>query len=227
MKVAIITPFPPYRGGISKHSENLYKELTNFCSLELSAFYFDIRKDTLYCDDLSSTKRQASINLLSIILDILLKWFAPILSFTTEEIFQIINQDKNNSIHLQLFPKIPTSWKDEKLFEKWEKFKVIRKVVNAAIEVKRSNKDIGSSLETDVEIYLSEDYLKIAKDFDLPENFITSKAEAKKILKDDNNLFKLDGVENISVLVNKAKGKKCPRCWKILPGSCVRCGTNG
>jgi len=205
----------------------LYKELTNFCSLELSAFYFDIRKDTLYCDDLSSTKRQASINLLSIILDILLKWFAPILSFTTEEIFQIINQDKNNSIHLQLFPKIPTSWKDEKLFEKWEKFKVIRKVVNAAIEVKRSNKDIGSSLETDVEIYLSEDYLKIAKDFDLPENFITSKAEAKKILKDDNNLFKLDGVENISVLVNKAKGKKCPRCWKILPGSCVRCGTNG
>ena len=142
----------------------LYKELLNFCSLDLSAFYFDIRKDTLYCDDLSSTKRQACINLLGLVLDIFLKWFAPILSFTTEEIFQIINQGKSSSIHLQTFPKIPLTWKNEKLFKKWEKFKVIRKVVNAAIEVKRSNKDIGSSLEADVEVYLKEDGLKIVKD---------------------------------------------------------------
>ena len=192
----------------------------------MSAFYFDIRKDTLYCDDLSSKKRQASINLLGLILDILLKWFAPILSFTTEEIFQIINQGKNSSVHLQAFPKIPTSWKNEKLFEKWEKFKTIRKVVNAAIEVKRSNKDIGSSLEADVEIYLKEDYLKIAKDFDLAENFITSKAAARLIVKEDKKLFKLDEVENINVLVKKAEGNKCPRCWKIFSGPCVRCGTN-
>ena len=132
------------------------------------------------------------------------------------------NQGKNSSIHLQVFPKIPTSWKNEKLFEKWEKFKIIRKVVNAAIEVKRSNKDIGSSLEADVEIYLKEDYLKIVKDFDLPENFITSKAVAKKFVK-NNNLFKLDEIENINVLVKKAEGEKCPRCWKIFPGPCARC----
>jgi len=204
----------------------LYKELANFCSLELSAFYFDIRKDTLYCDDFSSTKRKACINLLELILDIFLKWFAPILSFTTEEIFQIINQGQNSSIHLQAFPKIPKNWKNEKLFNKWEKFKVIRKVVNAAIEVKRSSKDIGSSLEADVEIYLKDDYLEILKDIDLPENFITSKALAKKFIKNDYSLFKLDEVENVNVLVKKANGKKCPRCWKIFPGSCKRCGTN-
>ena len=174
----------------------------------------------------SSKKRQACINLLGLTLDILLKWFAPILSFTTEEIFQIINQGKNSSIHLQAFPKIPKNWKNEKLFNKWEKFKVIRKVVNAAIEVKRSSKDIGSSLEADVEIYLKADYLEILKDIDLPENFITSKALAKKFIKNDYSLFKLDEVENVNVLVKKANGKKCPRCWKIFPGSCKRCGTN-
>jgi len=200
----------------------LYKELANFCSLELSAFYFDIRKDTLYCDTKTSTKRQACINLLGLILDMLLRWFAPILSFTTEEIFQIINQDKNSSIHLQAFPKIPISWKNEELFKKWEKFKIIRKVVNAAMEVKRSNKDIGSSLEADVQVYLSEDYLKIVKDFDLPECFITSKAEAKKMIKEDK-LFKLDEVENVKVSVKRAEGKKCPRCWKIFPIPCARC----
>jgi isoleucyl-tRNA synthetase len=202
----------------------LHKELVNFCSLELSAFYFDIRKDTLYCDQVASAKRQASINLLNLILDILLKWFAPILSFTTEEIFQIVYQDQNSSIHLQTFPKIPSKWKNEQLFEKWEKFKSIRKVVNAAIEIKRASKDIGSSLEADVEIYLNEKYLKIIEDFDLPECFITSKAVAKKLV-NDNNLFKLDEVEGIKVLVKKAKGNKCPRCWKIFPGPCERCET--
>ena len=131
----------------------LYKELLNFCSLDLSAFYFDIRKDTLYCDDIKSLKRKICTNLLSLILDILLKWFAPILSFTTEEIFQIINTEKNSSIHLENFPKIPANWENKTLQEKWEKLKIIRKVVNAGIEVKRSNKDIGSSLEADIEIY--------------------------------------------------------------------------
>ena len=97
----------------------LYRELLNFCSLDLSAFYFDIRKDTLYCDEIKSTKRMICIRLLYLILDMLLKWFAPILSFTTEEIYQIINRDKNSSIHLQSFPQIPKKWKNEKLFEKF------------------------------------------------------------------------------------------------------------
>ncbi len=200
----------------------LYKELANFCSLELSAFYFDIRKDILYCDDLSSTRRQACIHLLGLILDLLLKWFAPILSFTTEEIYQILNKEKNSSIHLQNFPKIPVSWKNEYLFEKWNKFKIIKKVVNAAIEEKRATKDVGSSLEADVQIYLNEENLKVVEGFNLPENFITSKAVAKEMI-NDNNLFKLNSDENIKVLVKKATGDKCPRCWKIFPHPCKRC----
>jgi len=203
----------------------LYRELLNFCSLDLSAFYFDIRKDILYCDEIKSPQRQICINLLGLVLDMLLKWFAPILSFTTEEIFQIINQGKNSSIHLETFPNIPSKWKNENLFQKWNKLKIIRNVVNAAIETKRSSKEIGSSLEADVQIYLGKEYLNLVKDVNLSEYFITSKASARPIINDDK-LFKLDEVDNIKVLVTKAKGKKCPRCWKILENSCQRnnCG---
>jgi len=203
----------------------LYKELLNFCSLDLSAFYFDIRKDALYCDEIRSPKRKACINLLGLTLDILLKWFAPILSFTTEEIFQILNKEKNTSIHLEAFPEVPSKWENVKLFHKWNELKKIRDVANAAIEIKRSNKDIGSSLEAEVQIYLSEEYLKLVKDVDLPEYFITSRVEAKKTINDDK-LFKLDEVDNVKVLVKKAKGNKCSRCWKILQTPCERsnCG---
>ena len=100
------------------------------------------------------------IKLLHLILDMLLKWFAPILSFTTEEIFIILNKDKNSSIHLETFPIIPSKWSDEKLFQKWDKLKIIRNVVNAAIEVKRSSKELGSSLEADIKIYLDKEYLQ-------------------------------------------------------------------
>jgi isoleucyl-tRNA synthetase len=203
----------------------LYRELSNFCSLELSAFYFDIRKDILYCDEKTSSKRTTCINFLGMILDMLLKWFAPILSFTTEEIFQILNKEKKSSIHLESFPDIPVSWKNEKLFEKWDKLKTIRNVTNAAIEVKRASKEIGSSLEADVQVYLGDEYLKFSKDVDLTEYFITSKAMVNP-LTDDDRLFKLDGMDNIKVLVKKAKGEKCSRCWKILESPCKRnkCG---
>ena len=144
------------------------------------------------------------------------------LSFTTEEIYQIVNSKENSSIHLQSFPKIPETWKNNELFEKWNNFKVIRKVVNAAIEEKRATKEIGSSLEADVKVYLSEENLKVVKNFNLSENFITSKAEAQK-MDSSSNLFKLNDEENVKVLVKKAAGEKCPRCWKIFPHPCKRC----
>ena len=155
----------------------------------------------------------------------LLKWFAPILSFTTEEIFIILNKNKNSSIHLETFPTIPSKWKDEKLFQKWDKLKIVRNVANAAIEVKRSSKEIGSSLEADIKVYLGEEYLQYCKDVNLSEYTITSKAEAEPMINDDK-IFKLDNVDNIKVLVKKAKGEKCPRCWKILESPCERknCG---
>jgi len=202
----------------------LYKELLNFCSLDLSAFYFDIRKDVLYCDDLKSPNRQICINFLSLTLDILLKWFAPILSFTTEEIFQILNKEKKSSIHLENFPEIPSKWENKNIFEKWEKLKIVRNVTNAAIEIKRTNKDIGSSLEADVDVYLGEQYLKLVKDINLSEFFITSNATAKNMTNGDK-FFKIEGVDDIAVSVKKAEGEKCSRCWKILGNPCERCSS--
>ncbi len=193
------------------------------CSLDLSAFYFDIRKDVLYCDDLNSPNRKICINLLGLTLDILLKWFAPILSFTTEEIFQILNKEKKSSIHLEKFPEISEKWENKKIFEKWEKLKIVRNVANAAIEVKRSSKDIGSSLEADIEVYLGEKYLKLVKDINLSEFFITSHAKAKS-MSNSNKFFTIEGIDDIAVSVKKAEGEKCSRCWKILGNPCKRCG---
>ena len=111
------------------------------------------------------------------------------------------------------------------LFQKWHKLKTIRNVVNAAIEIKRSNKEIGTSLEADIQVYLDKEYLKVSSGVDLSEYFITSKAEAKPIIENDK-LFQLDNIQNVKVLVKKAQGKKCSRCWKILEVSCERnnCG---
>ena len=126
---------------------------------------------------------------------------------------------------MQTFPDVPSKWENEKLFQKWNKLKIVRNVTNAAIEVKRSSKEIGSSLEADVQVYLGNEYLKFTKDVDLSEYFITSKAEAKPIT-DDDKLFKLDSVDNVKILVKKAKGEKCSTCWKILESPCKRnnCG---
>ncbi len=191
----------------------LYKELLNFCTVDLSSFYFDIRKDTLYCDNKNSEKRQNCILILNTILDVLLKWFAPILSFTTEEIFSLLNQDEKNSVHLKKFPEFPKSWKNEELNKNWEKINKIRDITNISIEEKRATKIIGSSLETAVDIKLSKDLYDLAKNYDFSEICITSLANVvlDEKLKDQ-----------IEVKTSKAKGKKCSICWKIKENECER-----
>jgi len=114
---------------------NLYKELLNFCTVDLSAFYFDVRKDTLYCDQKNSEKRKSTIMLLNIILNSLLKWFAPILSFTTEEIYQLMIK-KNKSIHLERFLNFPKKFENSALNEKWSQLLKIRDLCNLSIEEK-------------------------------------------------------------------------------------------
>ena len=195
----------------------LYKELLNFCSLELSSFYFDIRKDILYCDDLSSKKRKDCIIVLNIILECLIKWFAPIFVFTTEEIFNLINKNEK-SIHETIFPEIPESWKNETLSQKWSDLYRIKQEVNIAIEEKRSSKEIGSSLEADLAIYVNEKEFKFLEGIDLEEYFITSKV--KKIQNQTEGKMKIE--------VKKSIGSKCTLCWKILEKKCERkyCGIN-
>jgi len=190
----------------------LSKELLNFCTLDLSSFYFDIRKDVLYCDSLNSKKRKDCIIVLNIILESLLKWFAPILAFTTEEIYSLINI-KNESIHELHFVNIPKTWENNKLNKKWEKLFKIKQEANIAIEEKRFNKEIGSSLEAEIKITADAANYELLESLDLAEYFITSKAS--KVKSEDKNNFKID--------VKKASGTKCPRCWKILEKKCTRC----
>ena len=196
----------------------LQKNLLNFCALDLSSFYFDIRKDVLYCDETSSKKRKSCIALLNIILECLLKWYAPVLSFTTEEIFELSAKKNKASIHEETFPKIIDKWKNENLFKKWEKLLAIRQQVNVAIEEKRSNKVIGSSLEADVNIILSKQDFDLLNGIDSEELFITSYV-TKGVLKEKE--------KEITVTVKKASGTKCTRCWKIVKqvkeNKCSRC----
>ena len=194
----------------------LQKDLLNFCSLDLSSFYFDIRKDILYCDDLNSKKRKSCIELLNIVLECLIKWYAPVLAFTTEEITALLSQDKKNSIHEENFPEIPEKWNNLNLFKKWEKLSFMRQQVNIAIEEKRSSKIIGSSLEADVEINLSKLDFDILKEVNAKELFIIS-----------NFTQNISKEKDLSISVKKAKGSKCSRCWKIVEkvqnGHCSRC----
>jgi len=191
----------------------LYKELLNFCTLDLSSFYFDVRKDVLYCDSLNSKKRKNCVIVLNVILESLLKWFAPILVFTTDEIFDLVNK-KDESIHEKNFVKIPNNWKNDKLSDKWIKLFKIKQEANIAIEKKRSSKEIGSSLETEIKITTNNKNFDLLEGLDLAEYFITSKAEK---IKSNNEK------EDLTIEVKKTQGTKCPRCWKILESKCSRC----
>jgi len=190
----------------------LYKELLNFCALDLSSFYFDIRKDVLYCDNLNSKKRKDCIVVLNIILDCLLKWFAPILVFTTDEIYSLVSKD-SKSIHEYTFPEISKKFDNPVLNEKWKQLFKIKQEANIAIEEKRASKEIGSSLEAELKITTDNKNFELLEGLDLAEYFITSKAEK----------FKGENKEELKIQVTKTKGTKCPRCWKILDSKCVRC----
>jgi isoleucyl-tRNA synthetase len=189
---------------------NLYKELLNFCTVDLSAFYFDIRKDSLYCDSKESKKRQSTIVLLNIILSSLLRWFAPILSFTTEEIYRLIMND-NKSIHLTKFLEFPSNFKNENLNQKWLELIKIRNICNISIEEKRASKEIGSSLEASLKIDLDKKLNDISKDVDFSELCITSSAEVSYF---ENTETK--------VQTTKAEGSKCPVCWKLSVDPCPK-----
>ena len=190
----------------------LSKELLNFCTQDLSSFYFDIRKDVLYCDSLSSKKRTDCIIILNIILESLLKWFAPILVFTSDEIYSLVGK-KDESIHEKNFVSIPKNWENKELDNKWDKLFKIKQEANVAIEEKRTNKEIGSSLEAKLKITANSKIFNLLEGLDLAEYFITSNVEK----------IKSSETEKLIIEVKKATGTKCERCWKILENKCIRC----
>ena len=197
--------------------KSVFQILLNFSNLDLSSFYFDIRKDSLYCDSPKSNIRKSTRTVLDLLFNYLVRWFAPILCFTAEEVRKSRFPDLNNSIHEMQFLNVKDEWNNSELFEKWERIRSIRRVVTGAIELERKEKRIGSSLEAKPIVFISnDDYADTLRDIDLPEIFITSQAELKNE-KGPENAFALDEINDVAVICDIAEGNKCSRSWKILP----------
>ncbi len=191
--------------------------LSAFMNTELSAFYFDIRKDTLYCDPPSSLARKAALTTIDLLCDAILKWLAPVLSFTAEEAWRMYKPDAEPSVHLTLFPEGLEGFRDDALAAKWDIVRNVRRVVTGALELERAAKRIGSSLEASPLVYVSDKAIfDTLFDVDLAEVCITSNA---MITNDDPpaNAFTLNDVPGVAVVVERAVGTKCARSWKILP----------
>ncbi len=193
-----------------------YRLLADFCSNDLSAIYFDIRKDTLYCEAYSSVKRRAALSVLNTLFQSLTAWLAPLLCFTAEEAWLARHGDaKGGSVHLQTFPEIPEEWRNDALGEKWEKIWTVRRVITGALEVERREKRIGSSLEAAPDIYIgNKELAAAAKGVDWAEIAITSEA-AIKTGAPPAGAFTLDEVDGVAVVPKLAAGKKCARSWRI------------
>jgi isoleucyl-tRNA synthetase len=193
--------------------------LAAFMNTELSAFYFDIRKDALYCDPPSSLTRKAALTAIDIICDAILKWLAPVLSFTAEEAWCMYRPDAEPSVHLTLFPLDLGQYRDEALETKWRVIRAIRKVVTGALEVERAAKRIGSSLEASPMIFLPEQILGDMFDVDWAEICITSNAMVEILRGNDtppSDAFRLPELADVGVVIERAVGTKCARSWKIL-----------
>ncbi len=195
--------------------KKVFHAIFQFCTIDLSAFYFDIRKDTLYCEAHSSLARRASLTVLDELFHTLTAWLAPMLVFTMEEVWQSRIEEPTRSVHLRDFPVLPDQWIDEGLSAKWEQVKLVRRVVTGALEIERREKRIGSSLEAAPDIYINDEALyEAVKDIDWAETSITSGARLiNGALPDD--AFRLDEVSTIGVVPVLAKGEKCARSWKI------------
>jgi isoleucyl-tRNA synthetase len=196
--------------------KRITRALLDFMVVELSAFYFDIRKDALYCEAPSSLKRKASVQVVRHLFDALVKWLAPMLPFTTEEAWFDRHADAV-SVHLEQFPSIPAEWRDEALDEKWRKVRQVRRVVTGALEIARAQKVIGSSLEAVPVVYLDDSTLEAAiADVDMAEMAITSGLELAHGAA-PAGAFVLDDVKGVAVVVEKAQDRalrKCARSWR-------------
>ena len=196
--------------------KRIFAALSSFMTSDLSAFYFDIRKDTLYCDPISSMKRKASLTVIDHLFRCTVIWLAPMLCFTAEESWASRYGDDAKSVHLETFPEVPAAWRDDKLAEKWRKMRIVRGVVTGALEIERAQKRIGSSLEAHPIVHVSNAELyEAVVDCDLAEVCITS---AATLVQDEGpgSAFRLPDVAGVAVVPNLAEGTKCARSWKIL-----------
>ncbi len=198
-----------------------YTTLFNFTTLDLSSFYFDIRKDALYCDAPSSQRRRACLTVLDMLFEGVVRMLAPLLTFTTEEAWLERHAGREgidaDSVHLQTYLDVPAEWHDADLAAKWEKVRRVRRVVTGAIEIERTAKSIRSSLEASPTVYVSDDSLRATLDgVDFEDVAITS-AISVEAGDGPDDAFRLTDVPGVAVVVHHADGTKCARSWKVLP----------
>ncbi|SMF44830.1 Isoleucyl-tRNA synthetase [Xaviernesmea oryzae] len=194
--------------------KKIARALIDFANVELSAFYFDVRKDALYCDAPSSLRRRAALAVIRRIFDCTVTWLAPMLPFTTEEAWLSRNPDAV-SVHLEQFPTVPAEWKNEALAEKWAAIRRVRSVVTGALEIERKDKRIGSSLEAAPVVYVTDpELLKALEGQDFEEICITS-GIAIVAGEGPENAFRLPEVPGVAVDPKLAEGVKCARSWRV------------
>jgi isoleucyl-tRNA synthetase len=191
--------------------------LSTFMTSDLSAFYFDIRKDALYCDPISSPVRRGALAVIETTFRCVVTWIAPILSFTAEEAWLDRFPSEDGSVHLETFPDVPAEWRDDALATRWARIREARRAVTGALEIERAAKRIGASLEASPVLYVTDgELLELLGQVDMAEIGITS---GVTIQAGDApaGAFRLDDVPGIAVVVQKADGRKCARSWKITP----------
>ena len=197
--------------------KRVFSQLFNFITVELSAFYFDVRKDALYCDAPSSARRKASLQVVSTLFDCLVKWMAPLLPFTMEEAWLSRHPGTDDSIHMQQFPEVPADWRNDALAKKWQKVRRVRRVVTGALEIERREKRIGSSLEAAPIVHVTDRELMAALEgLDFAEICITSQI---KLTSDPapEDAWRMEEVADVAVVPALAEGRKCARSWRVLP----------
>jgi isoleucyl-tRNA synthetase len=195
----------------------LFTALHNFCAVDLSAFYFDMRKDALYCDRPDAPRRRAARTVLDRVFDCLVRWLAPVLCFTAEEAWLSRHGAQDGtSVHLELFPDLPPRWRDDALGAKWSRIRELRRVVTGAIELERAQKRLGSSLQANVALYADAGDAALLEGLDLAEIAITSAASVR-VDAPPETAFTLADVPGAAATVALAAGEKCQRCWRVLP----------
>ncbi|WLR96340.1 isoleucine--tRNA ligase [Shinella sumterensis] len=194
--------------------KKITRALIDFSNVELSAFYFDVRKDALYCDAPSSLKRRAALAVIRKLFDCLVTWLAPMLPFTMEEAWLSRKPDAV-SVHLEQFPDVPAEWRNDALEAKWEKIRAVRSVVTGALEIERREKRIGASLEAAPVVHIADPELLAALEGqDFAEICITS-AITLVAGEGPADAFRLAEVPKVSVEPKLAEGLKCARSWRI------------
>ncbi|MBZ9856368.1 isoleucine--tRNA ligase [Mesorhizobium sp. CA13] len=193
--------------------KRITRAFIDFMVVELSAFYFDIRKDALYCDPPSSLRRKAAVEVVRRLFDNLVRWMAPMLPFTMEEAW-LERHPEAASVHLEQFRSVPAKWRDEKLAEKWRKVRQVRRVVTASLEIERAKKTIGSSLEAAPVVNITDLELRAAiEGVDMAEICITSGIDIRAE-EPPAGAFTLEDVKGVAVVFARAKGRRCARSWR-------------